>query len=207
MNRKGPSSVDHPSAPPATTRRGLFGAAGAAGVLGIGAALLAGSDASASPNAPTDDDTPLLEQAMVLELTARDLYREAADSASDPEVVSLAEQLGRNHGEYAKRIAGSTGLSARVRDEETYDRLLADFTSGDLTSVAEAAYELEQIAVATHTDLLTRYESTSAVSLTASILVVESRHAAVLADVAGRGDDLDALLVNTAEPLDLGGAA
>jgi hypothetical protein len=34
----------------------------------------------------------------------------------------------------------------------------------------------------------------------ASVLIVESRHAAVLADLGGQGDDLDAVLVNTATP-------
>ena len=35
----------------------------------------------------------------------------------------------------------------------------------------------------------------------ASILIVEARSSTVLADLAGNGDDLDALFVNDAEPL------
>jgi hypothetical protein len=38
----------------------------------------------------------------------------------------------------------------------------------------------------------------------ASILIVESRHAAVLADLGGQGDDLDAVLTTTATPFPVG---
>ncbi len=65
-------------------------------------------------------------------------------------------------------------------------------------------------AVATHTSLLEQYESGNSINLTASILVIEARHATVLADLLGV--DLETRLDNTGEviPLetleDLGGS-
>jgi hypothetical protein len=67
--------------------------------------------------------------------------------------------------------------------------------------VATAGYDLESAAVATHTELLGRLTNADAAKLIASVLAMEARHCAVLADLSGRGDDLDVLLVNTAEPI------
>ena len=55
--------------------------------------------------------------------------------------------------------------------------------------------------VATHTELLRSIQNLDGARLIASILIVEARHCAVLADLAGGGDDLDALFENEAEPL------
>ena len=52
------------------------------------------------------------------------------------------------------------------------------------------------------TELSSLYESIQAINLTASILVVEARHATVLADVAGV-DDLDVVFGNAETALDL----
>ena len=84
------------------------------------------------------------------------------------------------------------------------ERLQCDFEGGRERFLT-AAHQLEQTAVATHTALLGLYEGVQVVQLTASILVVEARHATVLADLLGA--DLDTKLGNDAEPLDLGGVA
>jgi rubrerythrin len=197
MTSKGPSPVttsdvgDHV---PATisTRRGLLGA----GVVGVALAAFAARSASAS--SPSAADTELLRFAMQLELTARDLYRAAVDTGADSGITSvMAEQ----HESYAQALAGFGGLSANTRNSEVFDAYESTFATSDDQAVLEAAYELESIAVATHTELLGLLEGPRAARLIASILVVEARHCAVLADATGRGDDLDALLVNTADPI------
>jgi F0F1-type ATP synthase epsilon subunit len=57
------------------------------------------------------------------------------------------------------------------------------------------------VAVATHLDLLGRFEAVDSATTISGILLVESRHCTVLADAGGRGDDLDAMLSNDAEPI------
>ena len=103
--------------------------------------------------------------------------------------------MARNHRAYAEAIAGMTGLSASSPDEDVYDSLSSDFDTTDVDQFAMAAQQLENDAVATHTELLGQYESIQAVRLTASILLVESRQATVLGDIVG--DDTDALLSAT----------
>ena len=81
-------------------------------------------------------------------------------------------------------------------------RARAAFETVDVEEVAAAAYELESTMVVTHAAALGRARGDRRRrSGVAAVLIVESRMCAVLADLAGLGDDLDALLVNDAEPL------
>jgi hypothetical protein len=184
------------------TRRHLLGAS----VLGAALAVAAGRTVSASSSPATsangsgltDDDVELLRFAIGLELAARDLYDAAIAAGADP---GLLEVMSEQHEAYAQGIAGLTGLSASERNDEVFDALSGDFETSDLTAVATAAYDLESAAAATHGELLGLLESVDAAKLVASIAAVEARHCTVLADVSGNGDDLDALLVNTAEPI------
>ena len=194
--------MDPEPAEPATSmpsRRSLIRAVGAAGVVGVAgaAAVWASGSGSAAPTAPTTADTALLEQAMLLELTARDLYREALGGL-DGVGEDLLTVLQGNHGSYAESIAGAAGLSAAGRNETVFDALKDAFAEGDVL----AAHTLEQTAVATHTELAAQYESVQAINLTASILVVEARHATVLADIAGV-TDLDVIFGNEQSAVDL----
>lgn len=218
MTSKGPSSVDPdltvaaldapPTVSPSPTRRRLM--VGALAALGTSAAVVgAARPVSAAPeerpNLPTEDDVALLMQAMRLELTARDLYRAALSSVSS-DLATVIGVLGDNHGAYAEAIAGDTGLSANQigRDDELFDSLEGDFTSAG--SFPLAAHTLEQTAVATHKELLERYESSDAVELTGSIMLAEARHATVLADVAGVSD-LAVVFATTEAPLSIDGGA
>lgn len=217
MISKGPSSVDRLSADAsesapvttesaaatATTRRRLLGAAGLAGLAGAATALVS-STASASTNLPTEGDTALLTEAMHLELAARDLYRLRLESSSGGDLAPIVAVMAENHEAYAQAIAGTIGESAQGRNDAAYDALEAAFAGSD-DEFAEAARSLEEDAVATHTALLEQYESDDAITLTASILVVEARHATVLADALGT--DLDERFSNTGEALNLGGTA
>ncbi|MEX2626000.1 MAG: ferritin-like domain-containing protein [Ilumatobacteraceae bacterium] len=178
---------------PPSSRRALIGA----GLIGAIAAI-AGRDgiASAQPG-PADDERELLVFAMHLELTARDLYDAAAGAGH---ATDLAGAMREQHEAYAQRLAAITGTSARGRLGDVYEQLEAAFTSSADDAIA-AAYDLESIAVATHTELVGLVDSRDTAALLASILVVEARHCAVFADAGGRGDDLDALLDNDADPL------
>ena len=198
MNPKGPSHVDPHLAERATSRRGWLGAAGAAGLLGAAAVLLSDGPASAAPSSPTDADKELLAAAQAFELAARDLYQLAIDAGvHDPDGVIAV--MARNHRAYAEAIAGVTGVAANTRDEEVFASREDDFDTSDIQQFARAAQELENAAVALHTELLARLESTATVRLIASILVVEARQATVLGDVVG--DDAEALITATGTPI------
>lgn len=181
------------------SRRSLLGIAGAAGVL---AAVVAGRSVVASPNLPTEADTQVLELGMAAELAVSDLYQLAvAAGVSDSTFATIAA----NHKAYGEAIAATIGRSASGRDDEIFDRFEAGFDSSDTAAVAATARVLEELLVSTHLQLVGMFEGTDPVDLITAILVVENRHAAVLADIAGEGD-LETLL-GTTEPAMAGGTA
>lgn len=196
--------MDLETAEPASSRRSLIGAIGAAG-LASAAALAVARPASAAPHATTEEDRQLLDQAMRLELTARDLYRESIDAGLSEDVRLVAETFSANHGAYAQAIAAATGSPAEGRNEELFTELSSGFATSDTAAFAVAGWSLENSAIATHTDQQALYESIEAISLTGSILVVEARQATVLADIGGFSDDLDKLFDPQSEPFALTG--
>jgi hypothetical protein len=159
---------------------------------------------AAIPSRPTGADVELLGFAQSFELTARDLYQAALDGGlADGDLADVFTTLRDNHGEYANRLSGILGVDAQQqRDDALFDELVADFEGGDAAAVATAGRELEATAVATHTDLIGQLEGIDGIAAVASFVVVEARHGAILGDVAGDGDDLDAMLRDDAEPLE-----
>lgn len=200
MTSKGHSPVDLQSAEPAHSRRRLFGALGAAG-LASAAALSISRPASAAPTSPTDEDKVLLGLAMRLELTARDLYEEAAEAGLSDEATALAVTFAANHAAYADKTAGIAGFSADRRDERVYEDLQEAFASSDDDAFVEAAMSLENTASATQAQLVGEFVSVDARSLAAAISVVEARMATVLADFGGLAADLDDLFAPDADAL------
>jgi hypothetical protein len=190
MNSKGPSRVDpQPAAP--WSRRNLLGLAGAAGAV---AAVAAGQAVVASPSRPSAADTEVLSQGLAAELSVSDLYALAvAAGVDDPTFATIAA----NHRAYAEAIGAMIGESVRGRDEDLYAQFESAFDSSDTAAVAATAANLEELLVAAHLQLVGRFEGFDPVNVVTSILVVEGRHATVLTDIAGQGDDLDALLGGT----------
>ena len=155
------------------------------------------------PERPTDADTEVLAALQGLELAARDLYQAAVDSGASDEAGVLTT-LRDNHEGYANGISGLIGGAApQTADEAIFAEFEAEFATSDLTVVADAGYEFESRVVATYLEALGQIEGIDGAALAASILIVESRQCAVLADLGGHGDDFDALLVNDASPLSL----
>jgi Ferritin-like domain len=160
--------------------------------------------ATTPPGPPTSADLTVLAGLQGLELAARDLYQTAIDAGADDGAGVLAT-LRANHSGYANAISGLIGAAApQTRNDLVFDQFSADFETDDVASVAAAGYALESGAVATNLDALGVLEGTDGATVVASILIVESRHAAVLADLGEQSDDLDAVLVNTATPFPLG---
>jgi hypothetical protein len=200
----------------------------AAGLTGTALGLLGGRVASASPDTtePTDggstppttaaapattttlppkrpspSDIVFLNFAESVELAARDLYQSSIDAGAKDDLVTL---LVANHRGYADIIRGILGTrSVGVRDNELYDAESSKFAVADMQALAPPAYDLESTLAATHADLLAKLEGTDGARIIASILIVEARQAAVLADVAGRSGDFDALFDDSATSLAL----
>lgn len=208
------------------SRRSLVTVGGATALGGLAAALIVDRSALAAtpderPNVPTEADALLLEQVIGLELAISTLYRAKLDElgpASAPEesdavegepvaieAMPLAVAVGvmaQNHQAFAQAISGATGLRANQPNEDVVEANLAGFTGSDDEFFA-AAHTIEQIAAATHSSLITRYESADALTLTASIALTEVRQATVLADMLGV-TDLDVLFGNNESAISLG---
>ena len=151
-------------------------------------------DVSSGPQNVTASDVELLGFAIQLELTARDLYDAAIEAGATGSIwTALREQ----HEAYAQLLSGIAGLPADTRHDATYEALVGRFTS----TTSEAGLGLGNVAAATHAELLAVLEDSTAAAGVASISAMESRHATVLAGLARKGDDLDALFLNTADPL------
>ena len=200
----------------------------AAGLTGTALGLLGGRVASASPDTtePTDEsstppttaaapattttlppkrpsasDIVFLNFAESVELAARDLYQSSIDAGAKDDLITL---LVANHRGYADIIRGILGTrSVGLRDNDLYDAESSKFAVADMQALAPPAYDLESTLVATHTDLLAKLEGMDGAEDIASILIVEARQAAVLADVMGKGGDFDALFDESATPLAL----
>jgi hypothetical protein len=143
----------------------------------------------------SEDDRANAQFVIGVELAARDLYRAAIDAgATGTAWAILADQ----HSQYAQRVAGLTGISANAADSAVYEANLAAFQSD---RPANAAFELENTLIATHTAVLGQIEGANAADVLASVVAMESHHAAYLAERSGRGDNFDALFTNSATPL------
>jgi len=146
------------------------------------------------PDRPTDADIEILAALQGFELSARDLYQAALDAGVTDEDGVIAT-LRSNHEGYANGISGLIGGAApQARNDQVFEQFVNDFDTEDLSAVASAGYTLESSLVATHLNALSQIEGVDGAAVVASILIVESRHGAVLADVGGQGDNLDVLL-------------
>ena len=208
--------MDHPSASPRSTPPATSPAS-----TDAGSEPAAGSTTTttAPPLNPSRADKVLLQLAESVELAARDLYQSVlpsptADTSSSSEPAGsplgdyegLFSTLRENHEEYANSIAGLVGESAVPRSREVYDKFADRFTTTDVTELAAAAYDLESMLVATHPEVIGELVGTDGADALAAAVIVEARQASALAAVAGKLDDLDVMLVNSAEPVSLAAA-
>ena len=172
-------------------RRALLGA----GVIGAALALAGSRPASAdSTSGLSDSDLANIGFAIGLELAASHLYQAAIDAGATGEVWSVIRD---QHDSAAQLLAGISGISADQRNDAVFDALVEGFR----TTTSAAAFDLENVAAATHFELLALVVDPQPAGAIASIAAIESRQANVLAGLAGKGDDFDALFLNTATPL------
>lgn len=150
----------------------------------------------------TAADEELLTRMESIELAARDLYQAAVAAGAEGDVYPA---LRDNHAAYVDVLAGLLGRTAMgLRDDAVYDERLSTFEVAG-AELAQNAYDFESTLLATYATLLGQLEGVDGARRVASIAMVEARHCAVLADVAGLGEDFAALFDNEAEPLAIEG--
>lgn len=139
-----------------------------------------------APKRPTAADIELLAVAQTIELAIRDLYDAAlAANSFEGATAEAVTAIREAHEAYAQSISGLIGADAPgIRSDKLYNAQRSNF-SGSAAAVAQAAADLENVACATHIDILGSLIGVDATGLIASILVVEARHATVLNIIAG----------------------
>ena len=139
-----------------------------------------------APKRPTAADIELLAVAQTIELAIRDLYDAAlAANSFEGATAEAVTAIREAHEAYAQSISGLIGADAPgIRSDKLYNAQRSNF-SGSAAAVAQAAADLENVASATHIDILGSLIGVDATGLIASILVVEARHATVLNIIAG----------------------
>ena len=126
-------------------------------------------------------DTKLLAFAQTIELTTRDIYATVLTrkSLSDDESAML-EQFHAHHVAYEQTLNGLLSKNAaNKRDEAIYVSFSAKLSEAQ--NIWVALLEIENIMIASHTKAIETIESAKIAALIASIIIVEARHAAILA--------------------------
>ncbi len=129
----------------------------------------------------SSSDIKLLAFAHTLELTTRDTYATAVarKSLSDDE-RALLEQFHANHVAYEQSLNGLLSKNAVTkRDDAIYTSFSAKLSEAQ--NIWLALLEIENIMIASHTKAIETIESAKIAALIASIIIVEARHAAILA--------------------------
>lgn len=154
------------------------------------------------PRRPSTADVVVLRFLQGVEWAAHELYELArAGGGYDEALAPVMAAMSLHHRSYAEALSGLLGPdSNNVRNEAVFGQFRVRFSNP--STAIDAAYRLEDTAVATHTEHLGALEGTDGAALIASILVVEARHATVLGTVGGI-TELDALLTTTSTPLEV----
>lgn len=159
---------------------------------------------TAPPRRPSAQDIELLGFAQTVELAARDLYRLAVDAGAGGQQQPSVAAIAAHHDAYAQAISALIGTNApQQRDEGLFTALRGAFDT-KAESMALAAHDLENLLVVTHRSLLGTLDGTEGAALIASIAIIEARHSAAMAALAGLSptDDADAFLTTPAvQPL------
>lgn len=172
-------------------RRRLVGA----GLIGLAGSLLPSLASSAAaapaptttapPKRPTDADLELLRFAQTAELAAQELYTAALGAGLGEITTGVVTAVRDAHMAYGQALSALIGKTAPgTPNADLYDASLEAFT-GPSAGFLAAALELENTLVTTHTSLLGQLVGIDAAKLIASVVVAESHHAVVFADLVG----------------------
>ncbi|HET9444119.1 MAG TPA: ferritin-like domain-containing protein [Acidimicrobiales bacterium] len=135
----------------------------------------------------TDADLAAFSESV--ELSAAEAYAAAAATGllSGP-VAPVAALFGAHHTEHAAAFRAAAGSAATRKPNKKLSETLADELkkAKDEKSLLEVAFDVETAAASTYLFALGALESPTALGLVASVLPVESQHAAVLGAALGK---------------------
>ncbi len=152
---------------------------------------------TAPPKRPSDDDLVLLRFAMAAELAATSLYTTALASDLGEATIAAITHVRDAHQAFGQALNAEIGTTAPdAPDAAILEASIGAFT-GARSAMLSAGLDLENILVATHTDVIGRITGIDGARLIGSIITAEARHALVLGDLAGL-TELDDLLGNDA---------
>jgi hypothetical protein len=188
-------------------RRRLLGA----GLIGLAGSLLpslasrAGASpdqttTTAPPKRPSDDDLTLLRFAHSAELAAKSLYDTALGGELGEATTAVLTHIRDAHQAFAQALNAEIGKTAPGEPDAAILEASTDAFGGGQSSAVAAGFDLENVLVATHTDVIGLLTGVDAGRLIGSIITAEARHALVLGDLDG-ATELDALLINDATAL------
>jgi superoxide dismutase len=128
---------------------------------------------------PTSADKQLLDFALSAELSVHDLYITAINSGVlSADERSMMEMFSEHHKSYAQSLNGLLGKAAtNTRNEALYSTYAGQLTTAQ--AMNRVLQSVENMMVATHTDILSSLQGMDGATLVASIITVEARHAAV----------------------------
>ena len=159
----------------------------AAGLVGVGATLAAAAAMSRFASAQGDEgDIAILNYALTLEYLEEDFYGRGADSGLlEGRAVELMSTIRDHESEHIAALQSTIsdlGGSPVARPKFSYPKGVFK----DKKTLLETALEFSRLGVRAYHGQVQLIQSPDLLAAAASIAGVESRHAAIIADVAGR---------------------
>lgn len=173
-----------------TSRRSVLRRALTGGVVTIGSAVVPVAGLFRPAAAQEGDEVPTEEElaafAEAVELAAAAAYDQAGGKLTGPVQQAAAGAAG-HHREHAARFAAASGGKATGQPNPQLMQVLSDQVRDAKSPEAagQVLYDLESSLAGTHLYALGVAKSASALQLAASVLPVESAHAAALAMAIG----------------------
>jgi rubrerythrin len=157
-----------------------------AGIVGVGSTLVAGGLGRQWASAKEDSDIDILNYALTLEFLEADFYTQGLDAnilqGRDKELVSPIQAHEQAHVSALSQTI--TDLGGEPVKKPGFKYPGATFKSKD--GFLKTASIFEELGVTAYHGQVTKIKNADLLAAAASIAGVESRHAAILADLTGK---------------------
>jgi hypothetical protein len=157
-----------------------------AAIVGVGGSLAAAARDRFAVAQGARGDIDVLNYALTLEYLERDFFARGVDSGLlSGRTLALIEPVLGHESDHVAALSGAVeSLGGSVVDEPSFDYPAGTFR--DLSKWLTTAADLEDLAVKAYHGQVTNIRNPELLGAAASIAGTESRHAAILAELAGR---------------------